>query len=83
MVVVFVFENDKALAQFLVSGWSGSGQADAAAKAGEKGGAYSGAAEVAPGNMGLPDHQEWPRPSVALQGTKYYQDDDLNETAKS
>ena len=48
-VVVFVFENEKALAQFLDSGWSGSGQADAAAKAGEKGGAYSGAAEVAPG----------------------------------
>ena len=46
-VVVFVFGNDKALAQFLDSGWSGSGQADAAAKAGEKGGAYSGAAEVA------------------------------------
>jgi hypothetical protein len=48
-VVVFVFENDKALAQFLDSGWSASGQADAAAKAGEKGGAYSEAAEVAPG----------------------------------
>ena len=47
-VAVFVFENDKGLAQFLDSGWSGSGQADAAAKAGEKGGAYSGAAEVAP-----------------------------------
>jgi lipid-binding SYLF domain-containing protein len=41
--VVFVFETEKALAQFLDSGWSGSGQADAAAKAGEKGGAYSGA----------------------------------------
>ena len=41
-VVVFVFANDKALAQFLDSGWSGSGQADAAAKAGEKGGAYFG-----------------------------------------
>jgi lipid-binding SYLF domain-containing protein len=31
-VVVFVFENDKALAQFLDSGWSGSAQADAAPK---------------------------------------------------
>ena len=28
-VVVFVFENEKGLAQFLDSGWSGSGQADA------------------------------------------------------
>ena len=37
--VVFVFETEKAPAQFLDSGWEGSGQADAAAKAGEKGGA--------------------------------------------
>ena len=34
--VIFIFENDKALAQFLDSGWSGSAQSDAAAKAGEK-----------------------------------------------
>jgi lipid-binding SYLF domain-containing protein len=47
--VIFVFENDKALAQFLDSGWSGSAQTDAAAKVGDKGGAYSGAVEVAPG----------------------------------
>ena len=46
--VVFVFENEKALTQFLESGWSGSAQTDAAAKVGESGGAYSGAAEVAP-----------------------------------
>src|SRR2546429_7688696 len=47
--VIFVFENDKALAQFLDSGWSGSAQTDAAAKAGKSGAAYSGAVEVAPG----------------------------------
>jgi lipid-binding SYLF domain-containing protein len=46
--VVFFFETEKAFAEFLDSGWSGSGQADAAAKAGDKGGAYSGAMEVAP-----------------------------------
>jgi lipid-binding SYLF domain-containing protein len=33
--VIFVFENDKALTQFLDSGWSGSAQTDAAAKAGK------------------------------------------------
>jgi lipid-binding SYLF domain-containing protein len=32
--VAFVFDTEKALAQFLDSGWSGSGQADAAAKEG-------------------------------------------------
>ena len=45
--VVFVFQNDNALSQFLDSGWSGSAQSDAAEKAGRKGGAYSGAVEVA------------------------------------
>lgn len=35
--VIFVFENAQAYNNFLNSGWSGSGQADAAAKAGEKG----------------------------------------------
>src|SRR5215468_8715218 len=44
--VIFMFENTNALAHFLNSGWSGSAQADAAAKAGKTGGAYSGATEV-------------------------------------
>ena len=39
---IFVFGTDKAFNDFLNSGWSGSGQADAAAKAGSSGGAYSG-----------------------------------------
>ena len=47
--MIFVFENDKALNQFLNSGWSGSAETDAAAKAGSKGGAYSGAVQVNPG----------------------------------
>jgi lipid-binding SYLF domain-containing protein len=47
--VILVFADEKALTRFLDSGWSGSAQTDAAAKAGEKGAASSGAAEVAPG----------------------------------
>ena len=82
-VVVFVFGSDKALAQFLDSGWSGSGQADAAAKAGEKGGAYSGAAEVAPGVWVYQITKNGLALQLTLQGTKYYKDDDLNKTAKS
>ncbi len=73
-VVVFVFENEKALAQFLDSGWSGSGQADAAAKAGEKGGAYSGVYQITKNGLAL---------QLTLQGTKYYKDDDLNKTNKT
>ena len=82
-VVVFVFANDKALAQFLDSGWSGSGQADAAAKAGEKGGAYSGAAEVAPGVWVYQITKNGLALQLTLQGTKYYKDDDLNKTNKT
>ena len=78
-VAVFVFENDKVLAQFLDSGWSGSGQADAAAKAGDKGGAYSGAAEVAPGVWVYQITKNGLALQVTLQGTKYYKDDDLNK----
>ena len=78
-VVVFVFANDKALAQFLDSGWSGSGQADAAAKAGEKGGAYSGAAEVAPGVWVYQITKNGLALQLTLQGTKYYKDDDFNK----
>ena len=85
--VVFVFENDKALAQFLDSGWSGSAQGDAAAKAGEKGGAYSGAAEVAPGVWVYQITDKGLALQLTLQGTKYYKDNDLNnkkaEAAKS
>jgi lipid-binding SYLF domain-containing protein len=72
-VVVFVLD----------SGWSGSGQADAAAKAGEKGGAYSGAAEVAPGVWVYQMTKNGLALQLTLQGTKYYKDDDLNKTAKS
>jgi len=82
-VVVFVLEDDKALAQFLDSGWSGSAQADAAAKAGEKGGAYSGAAEVAPGVWVYQITKNGLALQLTLQGTKYYKDDKLNKTDKS
>ena len=78
--VVFVFENDDALAHFLDSGWSGSGQADAAAKAGKTGGAYSGAVEVAPGVWVYQITKNGLALQLTLQGTKYYKDDDLNKS---
>jgi lipid-binding SYLF domain-containing protein len=80
-VVVFVFGNEKALEQFLDSGWSGSAQGDAAAKAGEKGGSFSGAAEVAPGVWVYQITKNGLALQLTLQGTKYYKDDKLN-TAK-
>ncbi|HEY6119925.1 MAG TPA: YSC84-related protein [Pyrinomonadaceae bacterium] len=78
--VIFVFENDTALAKFLDSGWSGSAQTDVAAKAGEKGAAYSGAVEVAPGIWVYQITKNGLALQLTLQGTKYYKDDDLNKT---
>jgi lipid-binding SYLF domain-containing protein len=78
--VIFVFQNDNALAQFLDSGWSGSAQSDAAAKAGEKGAAYSGAVEVAPGVWVYQITKNGLALQLTLQGTKYYKDDDLNKS---
>jgi lipid-binding SYLF domain-containing protein len=77
--VIFVFADDKALAHFLDSGWSGSAQTDAAAKAGEKGAAFSGAVEVAPGVYVYEITKNGLALQLTLQGTKYYKDDDLNK----
>jgi lipid-binding SYLF domain-containing protein len=77
--LIFVFGNDKAYAQFLDSGWSGSAQTDAAAKAGEKGAAYSGAVEVAPEVWVYQITKNGLALQLTLQGTKYYKDDDLNK----
>lgn len=77
--VIFVFENQDALNQFLNSGWSGSAEADAAAKAGSKGGAYAGAVQVNPGVWVYEITKNGLALSLTLQGTKYYKDDDLNK----
>jgi lipid-binding SYLF domain-containing protein len=77
--VIFVFENDKAYSDFLNSGWAGSAQADAAAKAGDSGGAYSGATQVSPGVWVYQITKNGLALQLTLQGTKYYKDDDLNK----
>jgi len=77
--VIFAFENAAALNQFLNSGWSGSAEADAAAKAGSKGGAYAGAVQVNPGVWVYEITKNGLALSLTLQGTKYYKNDDLNK----
>jgi lipid-binding SYLF domain-containing protein len=78
--VIFVFENDQAFTRFLDSGWSGSAQTDAAAKAGNTGAAYSGAVEVAPGVWVYQITKNGLALQLTLQGTKYYKNDDLNKS---
>jgi lipid-binding SYLF domain-containing protein len=77
--VVFAFENEPALSKFLESGWDGSAQSDAAAKTSSSGGAYSGAATVAPGVWVYQITKKGLALQLTLQGTKYYKDDDLNK----
>ena len=81
--VIFVFETDKAFKEFLDSGWSGSAQADAAAKAGDKGSAESGALEVAPDVWVYQITKNGLALQATLQRTKYYKNDDLNKTSQS
>ncbi len=74
---VFVFHNSEALERFMDVGLSVGGQADAAAKAGDLGGAVSGEAIV--DNVTV---YQLTQSGLALQatikGTRYWQDADLN-----
>lgn len=79
---IFVFANEQVLSEFVNSGWEASGQADAAAKAGEKGGAAAGAITVAPGVELYQITENGLALQATIQGTKYWKDDDLNASAK-
>lgn len=74
---VFVFHNNEALERFMDVGLSIGGQADAAAKAGDLGGAVSG--EAIADNVSV---YQMTQSGLALQatikGTRYWQDADLN-----
>ena len=75
---VFVFSTTEKLHQFTDSGWEASAQADAAAKAGDKGGAAAGAVTVAPGVKLYQLTENGLALQATIQGTKYFKDDDLN-----
>ena len=75
---VFVFTKRDALDYFIENGWDASGQADAAAKAGEKGGAFAGAVDVAPGVHLYQITENGLALQATVQGTKYWKDDELN-----
>ena len=76
--LVFVFETKEAFDSFVTSGWEGSAQADAAAKAGKEGGAVSGASAVSPGVWVYQYTKNGLAAQATLQGTKYWKYDDLN-----
>jgi len=76
--VVFVFETQKALNDFVNSGWEFGGQTTAAAKAGDQGAALAGAISVAPGVWMYQLTDTGLAAEITGKGTKYYKDSDLN-----
>ena len=76
--LVFVFETEKALNDFVNSGWEFGAQATAAAKSADKGAAYQGAVSVAPGVWLYQLTDKGLALELTAKGTKYYKDADLN-----
>jgi lipid-binding SYLF domain-containing protein len=76
--LVWVFETDMALSDFVNSGWEFGGQATAAAKSGDQGAAYQGAVAVAPGVWLYQLTDKGLALELTVKGTKYYKDSDLN-----
>ncbi len=76
--LVWVFENGKALNDFINSGWEFGGQATAAVKAADKGTAYQGAVSVSPGVWLYQLTDTGLALELTAKGTKYYKDDKLN-----
>jgi lipid-binding SYLF domain-containing protein len=76
--LVWVFETEAALNNFINSGWEFGAQATAAAKSGDKGAAYQGAVAVAPGVWLYQLTDKGLALELTAKGTKYYKDSDLN-----
>lgn len=76
--VIFVFENRKALEDFVNGGWEFGGQSTAAAKSGDGGGSLQGAASVSPGVWMYQMTDKGLALELTGKGTRYSKDDDLN-----
>jgi lipid-binding SYLF domain-containing protein len=75
---VFIFSDKAKLKAFIDKGWDFSGQADAAAKSDDKGGAAAAAGNVIDGVEIYQITKNGLALQATLQGTKYWKDDDLN-----
>ncbi len=75
---VFIFTERRALDRFVEQGWQAGAQADAVAKAEEKGDGFAGAVDVAPGIKLYQITENGLALMATIQGTKYWKNDDLN-----
>ena len=76
--VIFVFDTQKALNDFVNSGWEFGGQTTATAKAGDQGIDLNGAVAVEPGVWMYQLTDTGLAAEITGKGTKYYKDSDLN-----
>jgi lipid-binding SYLF domain-containing protein len=76
--VVFVFHSARALNSFVNSGWEFGAQADAAAKARDKGAAATGEVSIDAETTMYTMSESGLMAKVNLAGTKYWKDDSLN-----
>lgn len=75
---IFIFTTKDAYTKFVEEGWQAGGQADAAAKSGEKGGSAETAIDVATGVKLYQITKNGLALQATIQGTKYWKDDELN-----
>ena len=76
--LVWVFETQQAFASFVNSGYQFGGQAALSAKAAGVGGGVAGAASVSPGVWVYQITDDGIAAELAVKGTKYYRDKELN-----
>lgn len=76
--VVFVFHSARALNNFINRGWEFGGQADAVAKARDKGAAITGELSIDSETSMYTLSESGLMAKVNLAGTKYWKDDSLN-----
>ena len=76
--VIFVFQNKKALNDFVDGDWDAGGQTTAAAKGGDSGGSLQGAVAGGPGVWVYQLTDKGLALELTVKGTKYSKDDDLN-----
>ncbi len=76
--VVFVFHSERSYMNFVNRGWEFGGQADAAAKAEDKGVAATGEVSIDSETTMYTMSEAGLMAKVNLAGTKYWRDDSLN-----
>ena len=76
--LLWVFENQQALNNFINAGWEIGAQATASAKTGDKGSSYQGAVSVSPGVWLYQVTGDSLALELTAKGTKYYKDTELN-----